>query len=113
MHSAVKDSRPSLRPAYVATMSLTRLALPLYAFGCPENLLRAPLRPGLCVWLAVWVAAQAAVLYLQWRYGARCGVQARWWWGLGLSRALCALRLRLCLPPPHWDAHTHDRTLDA
>ncbi len=57
--SCVKnDTRQPLKPAYVIGISLTRLALPLYLYGCPKNLLRLPPSPCLCTGLSVFVAAQ-------------------------------------------------------
>lgn len=38
--SARKNLRPPFTQQYVRVMSITRLALPLYIFGCPSNLLQ-------------------------------------------------------------------------
>lgn len=57
-YCARHDARQPLRPLYVAGMSLTRLALPLYLFGCPRNLLRVAHAPGVCAGLCAWVGLQ-------------------------------------------------------
>lgn len=52
------DVRQPLRPAYVVGITLTRLALPLYLFGCPRNLLGWQPRPGVCLGLCACMALQ-------------------------------------------------------
>jgi hypothetical protein len=74
---AVQDARQPLRPAYIAGMTLTRLALPLYLYGCPNNLLRIPPSPALCITLSIWMALQVAVLLLQTHFGPRCFIPKR------------------------------------
>lgn len=57
--SCVKnDARQPLKPIYILGISVTRLALPLYIYGCPKNLLEEPLSPRKCLGLCVFVAAQ-------------------------------------------------------
>ena len=43
---------------YVVGTSLIRLALPLYLYGCPANLLRIPPSPAIATGLVAFVAAQ-------------------------------------------------------
>eukprot|EP00887_Chlorella_sp_A99_P000955 scaffold5.g955.t1 len=76
VHSAAFDGRQPLRPQYVLGMSAARLAVPLYVWGCPSNLLRVPPSPGFCLLLVAWVGAQAAVLVAQFARGPRCFVPA-------------------------------------
>lgn len=52
------DVRQPLKPMYVIGMSLTRLALPLYLFGCPHNLPRVPFSPAICIGLTLHLAFQ-------------------------------------------------------
>ena len=59
--SAWSNTRPPLKPSYVAATSLTRLALPLYLFGCPHNLLRSPPSAPVAVALTLFVAAQVPI----------------------------------------------------
>ena len=68
------DARQPLRPAYVVGMSAARLALPLYLYGCPKNLLRVAPSPAVCAGLVAFVGLQAAVLLAQERWGPRCFV---------------------------------------
>lgn len=57
--SCVKnDARQPLRPAYIIGISITRLALPLYLYGCPKNLLEEPPSLRMCFGLCLFVAAQ-------------------------------------------------------
>lgn len=73
--SAVSDTRQPLKPVYVAGTSAARLALPLYLYGCPANLLRIPPAPGMLAALVAFVAAQAGVLMWQyWSGSSRCFV---------------------------------------
>lgn len=76
--SARLDQQQPLRPEYVVGMTVTRLALPLYLFGCPHNLLRIEPCPRLCVALAAYVALQAAVLIVQYRRGPRAFLPRVW-----------------------------------
>ena len=43
-----------------AGMTLSRLALPLYIFGCPHNLLHIKPQPWLCMGLCAYLAAQVS-----------------------------------------------------
>ena len=46
------DARRPLHPHYILGMTATRLAIPLYTFGCPKNFMRVEPNPGWCVGLA-------------------------------------------------------------
>ena len=58
VHCARTDVRQPLKPLYIVGMSLTRLLLPLYLFGCPSNVLRIPPSPAFCILLVSWLSAQ-------------------------------------------------------
>ena len=60
--SAVMDGRQPLKPVYIIGTSAARLALPLYLYGCPANLLRIPPAPRMLAALIASVAAQVWVL---------------------------------------------------
>ena len=66
------DVRQPLKPEFVLGTSVARLALPLYLYGCPSNLLRVQPNPRLCAALAAYVFLQAAVLLVQRAWGPRC-----------------------------------------
>lgn len=66
------DVRQPLRPEFVLGTSAARLALPLYIYACPTNLLRVAPAPGLCAALVAWVGLQAGLLLLQQWLGPRC-----------------------------------------
>ena len=55
----VTDARQGLKPAYVAGMSALRLALPLYVWACPRNLLKVPPSYGNAAGLVAFVGLQA------------------------------------------------------
>lgn len=57
------DSRQPLLGPFVIGMSLTRLALPLYLFGCPHNLVRVPPNYGLCCLLLLHMGAQVRTMH--------------------------------------------------
>ncbi|KAL4452456.1 hypothetical protein ABPG75_008118 [Micractinium tetrahymenae] len=69
---ARSDSRQPLKPEFVLGTSAARLALPLYVYACPSNLLRVAPNPPLCAALVAWVALQAGLLLAQHWLGPRC-----------------------------------------
>ena len=69
--SAWNNSRKPLLPAYVLGTSATRLLVPLYIFGCPQNFIRAKPQPWVCAVLVAWVGVQALALGLQHWLGPR------------------------------------------
>mmetsp|Transcript_5222 Transcript_5222/g.19155 ORF Transcript_5222/g.19155 Transcript_5222/m.19155 type:complete len:558 (-) Transcript_5222:137-1810(-) len=72
-----RDSRKALHPQYIIGVSVTRLAIPLYMYGCPQNFMRVEPNPTVCLLLVGFVALQAGVLLLQHYFGARCFIPAR------------------------------------
>ncbi|XP_024403076.1 transmembrane E3 ubiquitin-protein ligase FLY2 isoform X3 [Physcomitrium patens] len=70
--NVVRDSRKSLHPHYIVGITVTRLAIPLYVFGCPNNFIRIEANVRWCVGLTTFLGAQAAILLLQHYCGARC-----------------------------------------
>ncbi|XP_024359669.1 transmembrane E3 ubiquitin-protein ligase FLY2 isoform X2 [Physcomitrium patens] len=70
--NVVRDSRKPLHPHYIVGITLTRLAIPLYAFACPNNFMRIEPNLGWCLGLTTFLGAQAAILLLQHFCGARC-----------------------------------------
>ena len=52
--------------------SVARLALPLYVYACPSNLLRVEPSPALCAALVAWVGLQCGLLVAQHQWGPRC-----------------------------------------
>ena len=69
--SVIRDSRRPLHLHYIIGISLTRLAIPLYIFGCPRNFMRVQPSPMWCLTLVAFVAAQVAVLLSQHYFGPR------------------------------------------
>lgn len=78
--NVVRDSRKPLHPHYILGMTVTRLAIPLYTFGCPNNFMRVETSFSWCIGLIAFMFSQAAVLLLQHYMGARCFIprQVRW-----------------------------------
>lgn len=74
---------PPVCRQYVNLISVTRLVLPLYFFGCPHNILNmlANVKHSpnyfMCVALVLWMAAQVFVLHLQQVYGQQFLVPSR------------------------------------
>ncbi|KAL2331683.1 hypothetical protein Fmac_019264 [Flemingia macrophylla] len=69
--NVIRDSRKPLHPHYILGITLTRLAIPLYIFGCPNNFMRIEPDKSWCVCLAVFIGLQAATLLLQHYLGSR------------------------------------------
>ncbi len=58
LYCVYHEARQPLRPLYVVGMTLTRLALPLYIFGCPHNVLRLQSDPAICIGLCLSMGLQ-------------------------------------------------------
>jgi len=69
--NAVRDSNKALLPQYVIGISITRILIPLYFYGCPKNFIHAEPNYRLSMLLLLWMFAQVAFLFLQDKYGAR------------------------------------------
>ncbi|CAK4069873.1 unnamed protein product [Aphanomyces euteiches] len=82
VHNVHREVRNPFDTSYILGMSVTRLFLPLYLYGCPKNFLTAmpifPLQyhPNLCYGLVAWMALQVAVLLLQRHWGPRFFIPA-------------------------------------
>lgn len=59
---AFQNARQPLKLYYIIGMSLSRLALPLYLYGCPSNLLRNAASPLLCVLLSAYLTCQVRTI---------------------------------------------------
>jgi hypothetical protein len=75
--NVMQDARRPLHPHYILGITATRLAIPLYTFGCPKNFMRVEPNPTWCIGLACYMCAQAGVLLLQHYYGAWCFIPRR------------------------------------
>jgi hypothetical protein len=60
-----------LLPSYIIGTTISRLAFPLYFYGCPNNFVHAEPSTGYAVFLFIFVSAQAIILLLQNRFGPR------------------------------------------
>lgn len=70
--NVVRDSRKPLHPHYILGMTITRLAIPLYIFGCPNNFMRIGPDKKWCICLCAFMGLQSLVLLLQHYLGSRC-----------------------------------------
>ncbi|XP_021726908.1 transmembrane E3 ubiquitin-protein ligase 1-like isoform X3 [Chenopodium quinoa] len=70
--NVIRDSRKPLHPHYILGMTITRLAIPLYVFGCPNNFMRIGPDKNWCICLCSFMGLQALVLLLQHYLGSRC-----------------------------------------
>ncbi|KAJ6683385.1 hypothetical protein OIU85_007106 [Salix viminalis] len=68
----IRDSRKPLHPHYILGMTVTRLAIPLYIFGCPYNFMRIEPDKTWCICLSIFIGLQASILLLQHYLGSRC-----------------------------------------
>ncbi|MBA0766124.1 hypothetical protein Gotri_015192 [Gossypium trilobum] len=69
--NVIRDSRKPLHPHYILGMTITRLAIPLYIFGCPHNFMRIEPDKSWCICLVVFIGLQASILLLQHYLGSR------------------------------------------
>ena len=70
MYNAYEGTRQPYLPQFAIGMTLSRLFIPLYVFGCPENFLTELLGNdvvslGTCATLLCWLTFQLSVLELQ------------------------------------------------
>lgn len=72
--NVIRDSRKPLHPYYIVGMTATRLAIPLYVFGCPHNFMRVVPSKAWCVCLCTFMGLQAVILLIQHYFGSRCFV---------------------------------------
>eukprot|EP00455_Lapot_gusevi_P012083 TRINITY_DN15667_c0_g1_i1.p1 TRINITY_DN15667_c0_g1~~TRINITY_DN15667_c0_g1_i1.p1 ORF type:complete len:234 (-),score=37.10 TRINITY_DN15667_c0_g1_i1:136-771(-) len=75
--NAYEDARHVMSHRFIVSTALTRLALPLFAFGCPISFWPAAKSLVFCLILAVWQGVQVVVLLLQDMLGPRFFVPAR------------------------------------
>lgn len=68
----IRDSRKPLHPHYILGMTATRLAIPLYTFGCPNNFMRIQPDKKWCICLSAFMGVQSLILLLQHYLGSRC-----------------------------------------
>ncbi|XP_019159035.1 PREDICTED: DSC E3 ubiquitin ligase complex subunit 1 [Ipomoea nil] len=69
--NVIRDSRKPLHPHYILGMTITRLAIPLYIFGCPHNFMRIETDKKWCICLGIFMGIQASILLLQHYFGSR------------------------------------------
>ncbi|CAN6454400.1 unnamed protein product [Victoria cruziana] len=69
--NVIKDTRKPLHPYYILGITVTRLAIPLYIFGCPNNFMRIATDWNWCLYLIIFVGLQATILLLQHYLGSR------------------------------------------
>ncbi|KAG7010381.1 TUL1, partial [Cucurbita argyrosperma subsp. argyrosperma] len=69
--NVIRDSRKPLHIYYILGITITRLAIPLYVFGCPHNFMRIQPDKTWCICLGVFTFLQVAILLLQHYFGSR------------------------------------------
>eukprot|EP00252_Welwitschia_mirabilis_P010130 TRINITY_DN23267_c0_g1_i3.p1 TRINITY_DN23267_c0_g1~~TRINITY_DN23267_c0_g1_i3.p1 ORF type:complete len:432 (+),score=75.22 TRINITY_DN23267_c0_g1_i3:174-1298(+) len=69
--NVVHDTRKPLHPQYIMGMTISRLAIPLYVFGCPRNFMRVEIDVRWCISLVMFLSLQAVILLLQHYLGSR------------------------------------------
>ncbi|XP_020574028.1 transmembrane E3 ubiquitin-protein ligase 1-like isoform X2 [Phalaenopsis equestris] len=71
INNVIRDTRKPMHPHYILGMSVTRLAIPLYMFGCPNNFMRIEVDRSWCISLCIFMGFQALILILQHFLGSR------------------------------------------
>ncbi|KAK1318290.1 hypothetical protein QJS10_CPB04g00311 [Acorus calamus] len=69
--NVTRDTRKPLHPHYIIGMTLTRLAIPMYMFGCPNNFMHIEPDISWSIYLGIYMGLQALVLLLQHYLGSR------------------------------------------
>eukprot|EP01027_Heterolobosea_sp_BB2_P017616 GEZU01024944.1.p1 GENE.GEZU01024944.1~~GEZU01024944.1.p1 ORF type:complete len:277 (-),score=42.88 GEZU01024944.1:63-893(-) len=69
--NVMRDSKKPLCPQYIVVMSISRLAVPFYFFGCPHNFMNFKPNYTVCAYLAIFIFAQAFILLIQHYFGPR------------------------------------------
>lgn len=77
--NVIRDSRKPLHPHYILGMTVTRLAIPLYIFGCPNNFMRIEPDKSWCICLSLFIGLQASILLLQHYLGSRWFIPRQVW----------------------------------
>lgn len=72
------DLKKPLLPSYIIIMSISRLFLPLYLWGCPANFFNLAPHPWLCGTLVFYILLQGAILLLQMVCGPRFMIPERY-----------------------------------
>lgn len=81
--NVIRDVRQPYHPYFLYGMSVLRLFIPLYLYGCPDNVLafindeRHKPNGTMCLILVAWTATQVGMLELQRKLGPRFMVPAR------------------------------------
>ena len=74
--NVVKNSSP-LENEFTVGTSLVRLFVPMYVYGCPDNLVSNRPDPSFCVLVTGWVGLQLITLHIQTKKGPRFFVPKR------------------------------------
>lgn len=77
IHNAVTASRKSLQTSFLCVMSISRMFLPLYFFGCPSNFLNMPTNYAFCYLIVFYLLLQSSIVYMQDTYGSRFFIPVR------------------------------------
>ncbi|CCI43701.1 unnamed protein product [Albugo candida] len=83
VHNALREVRNPFHAGYLYGMSILRMFIPLYFYGCPANfltefpMLETRWNPSYCVGLSLWMALQVGILTLQHRLGPQFFIPAR------------------------------------
>lgn len=76
VRNVFRGCRHPLSHRYIFVMSITRLSVPLYFYGCPDNIIGHETTPW--VWLLVgYIALQVVILLLQDAFGPRFFVPSK------------------------------------
>jgi hypothetical protein len=71
VHNAMRGQRAEFNGKFLCLIVGTRIMLPLYYRGCPDNILEISPAPWFCVTLLLVTGAQILIIYYQSVYGSR------------------------------------------
>jgi len=79
LHDAWQGSRNALCPTFIGGLSITRMLLILYLWGCPKGIFSGDLYPrlpgapsaSLCTWVVVFQLVQVGIMFSQQKWGPR------------------------------------------
>ncbi|CEP01959.1 hypothetical protein PBRA_002224 [Plasmodiophora brassicae] len=77
IHNVYYDVSRGLLPNYILVMAASRLVLPLYQYGDPENYMETPTNYTFCFCLVLWIMTQVALLLGQHHLGSRFFIAGR------------------------------------
>jgi len=77
IQNAIHNQRMALHSHYIIGITASRLAIPLYLYGCPDKFVHLKPDPMLCILLVLYSLAQVLILFWQSHSGGRIIIPQR------------------------------------